>query len=159
MDTTARRKTLRMLSNGLYVMTSRHGERYGAATVTWVSQASFTPPLLMAAVRKESNVFACLSHSGIVALHILGREQQDMARRFFAPTQAGNGGLNGEPVREGITSAPVLANAPAYMECRVRRILDDLGDHALIVLEVVEAACRQQVEPLTIAASPWEYGG
>ena len=28
-----------MLSNGMYVLTSRSGESYGVATVTWVSQA------------------------------------------------------------------------------------------------------------------------
>ena len=39
-----------MLSHGVYVLTSRSEDRYGAATVTWVSQASFKPPLVMAAV-------------------------------------------------------------------------------------------------------------
>ncbi len=73
MNTTARRKTLRMMSNGLYVMTARSGHHYGAATVPWVSQASFRPPLIMAAVRPESNVFACLRDSGHVAVHILVR--------------------------------------------------------------------------------------
>ena len=44
MNTTARRKTLPMLSNGLYVMTARSGHRYGAATVTWVSQVTVAAP-------------------------------------------------------------------------------------------------------------------
>src|SRR2546422_11355087 len=121
MDPESRRKTLRMLSNGLYVMTSRHGERCGAATVTWVSQASFRPPLLMAAVRPDSTVFACLRESGVAALHILGNGQEEMARRFFAPTRADDGGINGEPFREGVTRAPILRSAPAYLECRVRQ--------------------------------------
>ena len=159
MDPASRRKTLRMLSNGLYVMTSRSGDRCGAATVTWVSQASFRPPLLMAAVRPDSNVFACLRDSGVAAVHILGLGQVDLARRFFAPTRSDGGGINGEPVRDGVTSAPILCNAPAYVECRVRQILDSLGDHVLVVLEVVGAECRDQVRPLTIAESPWEYGG
>ena len=159
MDGASRRKTLRMLSNGLYIMTSRSGDHFGAATVTWVSQASFRPPLIMAAVRPDSNVFACLRESGFVALHILGSGQEDMARRFFEPTRAGDGGINGEPFQDGATTAPILRNAPAYVECRVRKILDDLGDHALVVLEVLEAGCREQVRPLTIADSPWEYGG
>jgi len=154
-----RKKTLRMLSNGLYVMTSRSGDRFGAATVTWISQASFTPPLLMAAVRPESNVFACLRESGLAAVHIVARGQEEMARRFFAPTRLEGGGLNGEPFQKGTTDAPILDNAPAYLECRVRRIVDGLGDHALVVLEVVEAACRAQARPLTVAESPWEYGG
>jgi hypothetical protein len=42
----------------------------------------------------------------------------------------------------------------------VRRILDDLGgDHSLVVLEVLDATCREQVHPMTIAESPWKYGG
>jgi hypothetical protein len=35
----------------------------------------------------------------------------------------------------------------------------ELGDHAVVVMEVVEAECRGDVRPLTVAASPWEYGG
>src|SRR2546427_12840093 len=114
MDPESRRKTLRMLSNGLYVMTSRHGERCGAATVTWVSQASFRPPLLMAAVRPDSNVFACLRDSGVAAVHILGLGQVDLARRFFAPAPAGGGGVDGGPGRDGGTGGPVLGDAPGY---------------------------------------------
>jgi flavin reductase (DIM6/NTAB) family NADH-FMN oxidoreductase RutF len=159
MNAAGRRLALRMLSNGMYVMTSRSGERCGAATVTWVSQASFRPPLIMAAVRPDSNVFRCLVESGLAAIHVLGRGQQDLARRFFAPTAAGEGGINGEPVEPGVTSVPVLKHAPAYVECKVRRILKDLGDHALVILEVVEAECRERIQPLTIAETPWEYGG
>ncbi|HYS78591.1 MAG TPA: flavin reductase family protein [Candidatus Dormibacteraeota bacterium] len=159
MDAASRRTALRMLTNGLYVMTSRSGDRCGAATVTWVSQASFRPPLLMAAVRPQSNVFACLRQSGAAALHIVGRGQEEMARRFFAPTRVDGGGLNGESFQAGVTGAPILSNAPAHVECRVVQILDGLGDHALVVLEVVGAQCREPVPPLTLAESPWEYGG
>jgi flavin reductase (DIM6/NTAB) family NADH-FMN oxidoreductase RutF len=159
MNAVARRRALRMLSNGVYVMTSRSGERCGAATVTWVSQASFSPPLIMSAVRGDSNVFRCLKESGLAAIHVLGRGQQELARRFFAPTSAAAGAINGEPVDPGLTSVPVLKRAPAYVECRVRRIVEDLGDHALVILEVVEAECRDEAQPLTLADTPWEYGG
>src|SRR6266513_1613190 len=43
-----------MLSNGVYVLTARNEDRYGAATVIGVSQVSFKPSLIMAAVRRES---------------------------------------------------------------------------------------------------------
>src|SRR3989442_1907663 len=98
MDPASRRKTLRMLSNGLYVMTSRSGDRCGAATVTWVSQASFRPPLLMAAVRPDSNVFACLRDSGVAAVHILGLGQVGLARRVFPPHPPGACGSTRGPV-------------------------------------------------------------
>lgn len=148
-----------MLSNGVYVLTSRSECRLGVATVTWVSQASFKPPLLMAAVRRESNVFKCMTESRIAALHIVGDSQQEIARRFFFPTNAGSGTINGEPFAEGRTAAPILANLPAHIECQVERIVDTDGDHAVVILRVVEAECREQVRPLTIAETPWQYGG
>ena len=159
MDAKVRRKTLRLLSNGVYVLTSRSEDRYGAATVTWVSQASFKPPLIMAAVRRESNVFQCLAESRFAALHIVGNGQQEIARRFFFPTAAGCGTINGEPVVEGKTAVPVLASLPAHIECQVKRIVDTDGDHAVVILRVVEAEYREEVRPLTIAETPWQYGG
>jgi flavin reductase (DIM6/NTAB) family NADH-FMN oxidoreductase RutF len=158
MDAGARKQTLRMLSNGIYVLTSASGGRYGAATVTWLSQASFKPPLLMAALRPESNVFQCLEKSGVAVVHIVDRAQQDMAQRFFAPTAVQDGTLNGEPFAPGRTQAPVLKNALAYCECVVRQLCP-LGDHTVVVMEVVEAACRGKASPLTVEASPWQYGG
>lgn len=159
MDVKVKQKTLRMLSNGVYIMTSRSGARYGGATVTWVSQVSFKPPLLMAAVRRESNVFQCLAESRIAALHIVGDKQQEIAQRFFSPTRAADGTINGEPFLEGKTAAPILVKLPAHIECEVDRIIDTEGDHAVVILRVVHAEFREQVRPLTIAESPWEYGG
>jgi len=159
MDAKMRKKTLRLLSNGVYVLTSRSGSSYGAATVSWVSQASFSPPLVMAAVRRESNVYRCLAQSGSAVLHIVGDEQKEIARQFFSPTRADAGSINGEPFEEGRVAAPVLSNLPAHIECRVKQIVDNDGDHAIVILRVVEAECRGDVRPLTIAASTWQYGG
>jgi flavin reductase (DIM6/NTAB) family NADH-FMN oxidoreductase RutF len=159
MDVKVRKKTLRMLSNGVYVLTSRSAEHYGAATVTWVSQVSFKPPLIMAAIQPESNVFKCLQASRTAVLHIVGDRQQDIAHRFFFPTHAERGTINGEPFAEGRTAAPVLANLPAHVECEVERILDTDGDHAVVILRVVEAEFREGVRPLTMAETPWAYGG
>jgi len=158
-DAKVRQKTLRMLSNGVYVLTSRSGDRYGAATVTWVSQASFKPPLIMVAVQRKSNVFECMSESRIAALHIVGDRQQDIARRFFFPTRAECGTINGEAFAEGKTAAPIVASLPAHIECQVERIVDTDGDHAVVILRVVEAGCRGEVRPLTMAETPWVYGG
>jgi flavin reductase (DIM6/NTAB) family NADH-FMN oxidoreductase RutF len=52
-----------------------------------------------------------------------------------------------------------LQNLAAYVECRIKRILEGEGDHAIVVMEVLDAECRAAVQPLTIRDSPWEYGG
>jgi flavin reductase (DIM6/NTAB) family NADH-FMN oxidoreductase RutF len=89
----------------------------------------------------------------------VGDRQQEIARRFFFPTQVARGTINGEAFMEGRTAAPILPNLPAHIECQLERIVDTDGDHAVVILRVVEAECRDQVRPLTIAESPWEYGG
>jgi len=139
-------------------MTSSCGDQFGAATVTWISQASFKPPLVMAAIRPTSNVFKCLAESGVAAIHVLDAGQQEMAQRFFAPTRVLGDTINGEPFVPGLTRVPILSNARAHVECEVRQILTR-GDHAVVVLEVVAAECHGDIRPLTVAASPWEYGG
>lgn len=159
MDPIKKKRALRLISNGVYVLTSRNIDRYGAATVTWVSQASFKPPLVMAAVRRESNVFECLSESRIAAIHVVSSDQQQLASKFFTPTRAGNGTLNDEPLMEHASAAPILKNAPAYLVCRVRQIIDGDGDHAVVIMEVIDAECRDAVRPLTVSESPWQYGG
>jgi len=159
MDLNTRKTTLRLFSNGVYIITSRDGDKVGAATVTWISQASFKPPLIMAAIRPESNVFKCLSHSGVAAIHIVDHGQEIVAQRFFTRTFVASGTINGEPYQDGSTSAPILKNFGAHIECRVRRIVDGIGDHALILMEVHDAECRGAVNPLTIRESPWQYGG
>src|ERR1700722_9681506 len=111
MDPKTKKKTLRLLTNGMYVLTSRgDDDELAAATITWVSQASFKPPLLMVAVRQESNVFRCLRQSRVAALHVLASDQRDIAQKFFAPSKATGIALKGEPFFAGKTSAPILKN-------------------------------------------------
>jgi flavin reductase (DIM6/NTAB) family NADH-FMN oxidoreductase RutF len=159
MDAKAKKDTLRLLTNGIYVLTSRNGDDYGVATITWVSQVSFQPPLVMAALRKDGNVFRCLQASGVAVLHIVGTDQQDLAQKFFSATNESDGLLNGEPFTEGKNFAPVLKNLSAYLECKLVDVCEDYGDHAIVILEVVEAANRATVVPLVVADSPWKYGG
>src|ERR1700735_1323287 len=159
MDAKAKKDTLRLLTNGIYVLTSRSGDDYGVATITWVTQVSFQPPLVMAALRKDGNVFRCLGASGVAVLHIVGHDQKDIAQKFFSPTKESNGSLNGERFFEGKTSAPVLKSLSAYLECKLVDICEDYGDHAIVILEVVEAGNPGPMEPLIVSNSPWKYGG
>jgi flavin reductase (DIM6/NTAB) family NADH-FMN oxidoreductase RutF len=159
MDSGTKKRALQKLHYGMYVMTSRSRVQCCAATVTWVSQASFHPPLIMAAVRKSSHLFKCVSESGIAVINILAQARLDVARKFFSGSQSTDGAFDDEPFTAGISTAPVLQSACAFMECRVHRILDDVGDHAVVIMEVVEAQCREDARPLTVAELPWKYAG
>jgi flavin reductase (DIM6/NTAB) family NADH-FMN oxidoreductase RutF len=71
MDTRTRHETLRLLSNGLYTVSSSNGRRRGAATVASVSLVSATPLLVMAALDPHSRLFDCLSESRVADVNIV----------------------------------------------------------------------------------------
>jgi flavin reductase (DIM6/NTAB) family NADH-FMN oxidoreductase RutF len=113
----------------------------------------------MVALRKDGSAFQCVVESRTAVLHVLDSSQQDIAQKFFAATDESHGSLNGEPYAEGTIGAPVLKNLGAYVECKALEILERHGDHAIVVLEVLNAVLRRDVEPLTVSGSPWQYGG
>jgi flavin reductase (DIM6/NTAB) family NADH-FMN oxidoreductase RutF len=159
MDPKTKQKVLRLLTNGMYILTSRSAERFGATTITWVSQSSFKPPLLMVALRKDGSAFQCVAESRSAVLHVLSSDQQLIAQKFFAATTESHGLLNGEPYVAGPNGAPVLENLGAYLECKALEILEKPGDHAIVVFEVLNAMLRTDIVPLTVPGSPWQYGG
>lgn len=143
MDENLRKTALRMIPYGLYVLTGRDGKgQIAAATVNWVTQASFKPPLIAVAVKVDSTIYKVIKSSGHFALNILGKGQQQIASAFFKPTRQEGNLLNGEPFQPGITGAPVLEKVPAYVECKLIAGVEK-GDHSLFVGEVLSAGVRK----------------
>ena len=140
MDADAKKTALRMIPYGIYVLTAETTEgAAAAATVNWVTQTSFAPPLIVVGVKADSGAYAVVEKAGRFALNMLGKGQQGMAFGFFKPAERNGDKIGGEPVRAGATGVPVLVNAPAAIECRVAEIVKR-GDHHIVVAEVVEAA-------------------
>src|SRR5438132_2850630 len=109
-----------MIPYGLYVLTAGTKDgRVAAATVNWVTQASFTPPLVAVGVKADSGAHAVIKEANAFALNVLGKGQQAMAFTFFKPAERQGSTISGEPYRPGATGAPILVNAPAFVECRV----------------------------------------
>jgi flavin reductase (DIM6/NTAB) family NADH-FMN oxidoreductase RutF len=156
----ARKAVLRLIANGLFVLTARSAEgELGAATVSWVSQASFDPPLIMVALRRGSAVHDCLAEGGTATLHVLARDQQDVARAFFAGTTVEETRINGQPFQPGANGSPELEEVGNRISCRWQCTLPSGGDHDVVLLAVEAVQQGPAIEPLTVARSPWEYGG
>ena len=147
-----------MLTYGLYVVTARDGERVGAGTITWLSQSSFEPPLVMIGVQRESTLNEVIVASRAFAVHILGKSQKKLATAFFKTAAVQGDQLSGFSFAAGVTGAPVLADVPAWFECRVTDQIDR-GDHTVFVAEVVDAGVRREEEPLTLKDAGFNYGG
>lgn len=143
MDANQKKTALRMIPYGLYVLTGKSGEEIAAATVNWVTQTAFDPPLLVVGVKTDSTAHAVIKDSGAFVLNILGKGQGDVAYTFFKPTEVAGNTLSGQPFVTGSNGAPVLEAVPAYLECRLVDTVEK-GDHSVFVGEVTEAVVRQQ---------------
>lgn len=160
MDPDAKKKALRMFTCGLYVVTAKHEAEVAAGTVTWLSQASFSPPLIMTAIRGDSHLHRVLEQSRSFAVSVVSESQKEMAEAFFRASQIEDGKINGFAVETGQeTGAPLVADAPAWVEARVTESVSR-GDHTVFVAEVVGAGVRDQnARALVLSDTPWTYGG
>lgn len=146
MDENAKKTALRMIPYGLFILTARGiEEKYAAASVNWVTQASFKPPLVVVCVKGDSYIHSLIDESHVFALNILGKGQQDKAYTFFKPAGVEDGKIGGEPFKPGKTGVPILESVPAYIECRVADSLVK-GDHTVFLGEVIDAGLRSEME-------------
>jgi flavin reductase (DIM6/NTAB) family NADH-FMN oxidoreductase RutF len=140
MDANAKKTALRMIPYGLYVlMAETRDGRVAAATVNWVTQASFEPPLVVVGVKVGSSPHAIIPETKCFSLSVLGKGQGPIAYAFFKPAQREGDRIGGEVVRTGKTGSPILVNAPAAVECELVSTVEQ-GDHAIFVGKVVEAS-------------------
>ena len=152
-----RQQSLRMFSYGVYILSSINEGEYCVSTITWVSQASFEPPMISVCIKRNSASYEIVKKRGEFILHLLGDNQKELASTFFKPTVFENEKLNGEEFSLE-NNLPLLKDVPAYIQCKVVEILEN-GDHPLFLAEVVDAKINNDSNPLELRKTGWTYGG
>ena len=158
MDPDAKKKVLRQITYGMYVVGSAADGEISASTVNWLSQASFAPPIVMVGVKTDSGLFTAVKKSNSFAVSVLSADQKQFAEDFFRPSKVEGNLVNGHPFKPGVTGAPILDEVYSYFECKVTGSIDQ-GDHSVIVGEVIEAESRRDDKPLVMWETGWFYGG
>jgi flavin reductase (DIM6/NTAB) family NADH-FMN oxidoreductase RutF len=144
MDAEAKKTALRMIPYGLYVLTAQNKDgKVAAATINWVTQTAFQPPLLVVGVKSDSGPHAIIKETKSFALNILGKDQKAQAFTFFKSLERDANTIGGEPFRSGSLGAPILERAPAFIECQLVQTVE-IGDHSIFVGEVKDAGVAQQ---------------
>jgi flavin reductase (DIM6/NTAB) family NADH-FMN oxidoreductase RutF len=144
MDEDAKKTALRMIPYGLYVLTAQTDSGdVTAATVNWVTQASFQPPLVVVGIKADTHSYEVVSSTGSFVLNVLGKGQRDLAFAFFKTPEADEHQIGGLPYRKSSTGSPILEGPIAFLDCRVTERLEH-GDHAIVVAEVVDAGVAKQ---------------
>ena len=102
MDADAKKTALRMIPYGIYVMTSEDSDgTIAAATVNWVTQTSFDPPLVVIGVKSDSGIYQTIKRTDCFTLNMLGKGQQGAAFAFFKPTEKDGNKISGEAYHSG----------------------------------------------------------
>ena len=146
-------KVLFKLSYGMYIVSSKSGEKFSACIVNTVTQITAeNKPKLIVAINKDNYTNSLVKESKKINISILSNKA-DMLEigRFGFRSGRDNNKLEGTEYKIGKNNIPIITeNIVAYMECDVIDIIDS-GTHDLFVLEM------QDGEFLDEALTPMTY--
>jgi flavin reductase (DIM6/NTAB) family NADH-FMN oxidoreductase RutF len=151
---------LREIPYGMYVVGVRSGDDgdFNALIVSWLTQCSFDPPLLMIAIRQGTRSYELVKSGRVFSVNLIDKSDQDLARQLVKPSDQVGDKLGTVAHVEEDTGAPILRKAFAYLECNVREIHEP-GDHALVIGEIVQAGRHRAGKSLMCSDLHWHYAG
>jgi flavin reductase (DIM6/NTAB) family NADH-FMN oxidoreductase RutF len=142
----------RRLDREIWVVTAQAGERRGGLIATFVSQASIVPefPRMIVGLARQHQTWSLIEASRTFALHLLGERELDWVWRFGLRSGGDGDKLAGLPVRVGVSGAPILHDAPGWLDCRVEARLET-GDRTIFLAEVLDAQAPGATALLTVS--------
>ena len=158
-----RRRVLWTMPYGLYVLgATDHALKRNLMTLNWATQLSFDPKLVGVAVEKPALTHELIVEGRVFSLCTVAQDDRAIVRKFTKPVEADLAAmtLNGFAFHEGRTGAPVLDQAPAFLDCEVRQAVD-VGGHTLFIGEVVDAGFQadEATPVLRMEDTRMNYGG
>lgn len=157
-DTLLNRVTWK-IPNALALVGSRSGDERNGMTTSWITQLSMEPVLIGIGVDNTAVTHRLISEGGSFTVNLWDAEDTRVFIKFSKPANYEDGALNGRPVRDGATGAPVFTEAIAYMDCEVRQS-HDLGTHTLFIGEVVDAGIdNDDARSAAMSDTRMKYGG
>src|SRR5271157_4457223 len=157
MDEKAKKQALLMIPYGLFVLGAAHGGTATAATVNWVTQASFNPPLVVVGIKKDSGSHAMVKESKKFALSMLAAGQKGIAGAFFRHVEPKDGKFGDFAFETGVNGSPIISDAPASVECEVVGFYE-LGDHSVVVGKVTEGHLKRDAKIMMLSETGYTYG-
>ena len=135
------------LSSGVYIVTSMYRNQLAGCTCVWLSRASFEPPQVAVALSPVRHTFQVIEQSGRLCVNVLGASGLALARSFG--TASGHNVKKFADVGHTMSenNSPVLTQAVSYLDCKLTTVVP-IGDHRLVIGEVVAAAVLSNEPPL-----------
>lgn len=154
------------IPNALALVGSRAGDERNAMTTSWITQLSMEPVLIGVSVDNSAVTHRLISEGESFSVNLWDAANTRPFVKFSKPAAyeavsngAVTGTLNGWPVFEATTGAPVFADAAAWVDCEVRHSVN-LGTHTLFVGEIVAAEIADdEVQIASMSHTRMKYGG
>jgi flavin reductase (DIM6/NTAB) family NADH-FMN oxidoreductase RutF/rubredoxin len=145
-------KALHNLSYGLYVISSRKGNRFNGQIANTVMQVTSDPPTIAVSINKQNLTHEFISESKAFTASILSQDTPlDFIGHFGFKSGREIDKLRDVNHKLGETKAPIiLDHSLAYLEARVINQVD-VGTHTIFIGELVEADVLREGEPMTYA--------
>ena len=147
------------IPNALALIGSRSGDERNGMTASWITQLSMEPVLIGVGVDNTAVTHRLISEGGSFTVNLWNSDDTRVFVKFSKPAAYADGTLNGRPVREATTGAPVFTEAIAWMDCEVRHAID-LGTHTLFVGELVDGDIHvDEARSASMSDTRMKYGG
>lgn len=147
------------IPNALALVGSRSGDERNGMTTSWITQLSMAPVLIGIGVDNSAVTHRLIAEGGSFTVNLWDAEETKVFVKFSKPATYEDGALNGRPVRDGVTGAPIFEEAIAWMDCEVRQ-QHDLGTHTLFIGELVDASINDDDKrPASMSDTRMKYGG
>jgi flavin reductase (DIM6/NTAB) family NADH-FMN oxidoreductase RutF/rubredoxin len=145
-------KVLRKISYGVYIVTSRAGERINGQTANALMQVCSEPPLVAVAINKENLTHEFIKKSGAFAISILSQDAPlPLIGRFGFKSGRDLNKFDGIDYRLGANGCPILQeHILGYLEGKVTEEMD-AGTHTIFMGEVTESQLLNDQAPMTYA--------
>ena len=133
-DPRALRDAAGRFATGVTIVTTRDesGTPVGL-TANSFSSVSLDPPLVLWSLAKTSRAAPAFVTADHFAIHVLGKDQQDLALRFASPVADRFAGVE---QGQGAGGVPLLPGCSARLECSTWAVVDG-GDHHVFIGRVV----------------------
>ncbi len=140
------RQVMRHWATGVAVVTSAHEEMKHGMTVNSFVSVSLDPPLVTVTMNNDTRTLNLVQQSGVFAITILSRFQQQTAERFAGRGQDADDRMSGLEIFTLTTGAPLLLGGAAFLDCRVVQQVK-LQHSTLLIGEVLAAHPAQEAVP------------
>ncbi len=155
-------RALWRIPNVLCLIGSRAGDEWNAMTASWVTQVAMEPVLIGVSVDVKAVTHRLIVDGKRFTVNLWDREDTRPFVKFSKPARKQGMELNGYPIREGLTGAPIMADAVVWFDCTLWDSID-CGTHTVFLGEVQEAgfAATEGDDPLVarMEDTRMKYGG